>query len=69
MIATRRRMARQLRDLGEQTHQLAVRLRPIDQDGARDVMRAATLLRETAYRVGRPTYDGGSGSWRPGDDR
>ena len=58
MMATRRRMARQCRDLGEQTHQLAVRMRPIDQDGARDLMRAATLLRETAYRIARPTYGG-----------
>ena len=58
MIARRRQHARQLRDLGEQAHRLAVKLRTVDVEASRDVSRAAMLLRETAYRVGRPTLYG-----------
>ena len=56
MIATRRMYARMLRDLGEQTQRLSIKLRTVDQEASRDVSRAAMLLRDAAYRVGRATY-------------
>ena len=56
MIAQRRMYARMLRAIGEETQRLSIKLRTVDQDAARDVSRAAMLLRGAAERVGRPTY-------------
>ena len=69
MIALRRRLARECRDLGERAQQTSIRMRQVDAQTAADVARAAIVLREAAYRIGRATLEGGSLSWRPGDDR
>ena len=69
MTALRRMLARKARDLGEQAQLLARRVREVDDDAARDVMRAATLLRGVAHTIGRSAAYGGSTSWEPDGDR
>ena len=67
MIAQRRMLARLFRNLAEQAHAGSVKARLLDDQVARDVMRAAILLREAAGRIGRSTLDGGSLSWQDRD--
>ena len=67
MIALRRRLARECRDLGERAQQTSKRMRQVDPVTAAEVARAAIVLREAAYRVGRSTLEGGSLSWNPPD--